>query len=177
MDEVITMQKKLLFLFLPIFFIVRVMAHCPLCTIGAGAAAGAAVWLGVSKIVVALFIGAFAMSMGMWFARWADKKKKIIPFQKTVIVTVVFLTTLLPLMPLFSTIGPLYIPFLGEYGTTYAINYALVSGFFGGLVVFCTPSISRGITKLRKGKIFPFQGTALTLTLLLILGGVIQLLV
>ena len=62
------MNKKFFVLPLLAIFLVRfISAHFPLCTIGAGAAAGAAVWLGVSKVVVALFIGGFAMSMGMWF--------------------------------------------------------------------------------------------------------------
>src|SRR3990167_3357871 len=110
-----------------------VSAHCPLCTIGAGAAAAGAVWLGVSKVVVALFVGAFAMSIGMWFSK--IPKKKYIPFQKTLIISAIFLTTVLPLSPIFKAIGPLYLSFIGEYGTTYAINYSLVSGLFGGLVV------------------------------------------
>ena len=51
-----------------IFLSKSVMAHCPLCVVGAGAAGAAAMWLGVSKVVVALFIGAFAMSIGIWFS-------------------------------------------------------------------------------------------------------------
>mgnify|MGYP006929334256 CR=1 FL=1 len=61
-------------LILSIFSARIVSAHCPLCTIGAGAAAGAAIWLGISKVVVAMFIGAFAMSMGMWFSRIIKKQ-------------------------------------------------------------------------------------------------------
>ncbi len=37
------------------------------------AAAAGAIWLGVSKVVVALFIGGFAMSMGMWFSKIIKK--------------------------------------------------------------------------------------------------------
>jgi len=177
MDEDLKMKKFFILSLISIFLVERVMAHCPLCTIGAGAAAGAAVWLGVSKIVVAMFIGGFAMSMGMWFARWADKKKKIIPFQKTLIIAVVFLTTVWPLMPLFSAIGPLYIPFIGDYGTTFALNYSIGSSLLGGIVVFSAPSFSKKVTKLRGGKMIPFQGIVLTLVLLLVLGGVIQVLV
>ncbi|MCR4284821.1 MAG: hypothetical protein NUV97_02120 [archaeon] len=166
-----------LILVVSIFFLPRILAHCPLCTIGAGAAAGAAIWLGISKVVVALFIGAFAMSMGMWFARWADKKKRIIPFQKTVIILVVFLTTVLPLLPLFNTIGPLYISFIGNYGTTYAVNYAIATSLLGGLVVFVSPTLSKKITKLRKGKTVSFQGVIMTLLLLVIIGTIIQLII
>ena len=168
-------KKFFIFPFLAIFtiFLAKIVsAHCPLCTIGAGAAAGAAVWLGVSKVAAALFIGAFAMSMGMWFSK--IPKKKYIPFQKTIIILAIFLTTVLPLLPIFTAIGPLYLSFIGEYGSTYAINYSLISSFFGGLIVFVSPALSKKISKLRNGKIVSFQGTILTLSLLIIIGIFIQ---
>ena len=78
------MKNKLFSLLFAIPLIIllskNAMAHCPLCTIGAGALGAGAIWLGVSSVVVALFIGAFAMSMGMWFARII--KKQYVPFQK-----------------------------------------------------------------------------------------------
>ncbi|MEX2017193.1 MAG: hypothetical protein WD876_01860 [Candidatus Pacearchaeota archaeon] len=170
------MNKKIFILpALAIFLTRLISAHCPLCTIGAGAAAGAAVWLGVSKVAVALFIGGFAMSMGMWFSR--IPKKQYIKFQKSLIVLAVFLTTVLPLLPIFTAIGPLYISFIGEYGTTFAIDYSLISSLTGGLIVFASPSLSKKISNLRKGKIMPFQGVILTLSLLVITGGLIQLLI
>ncbi len=169
-------NKSFLLIFLSSLFLIflskSVMAHCPLCTIGAGALGAGAVWLGVSKVVVALFIGAFAMSMGMWFARII--KKKYIPFQKTAIIVVIFLATLLPLMPLFKALGPLYLSFIGDYGTTYVFNYSLATGFLGGLIVLLMPSISNFISKKRNNKTFPFQGTLLTIILLIIVGIIIQ---
>lgn len=168
-------KKILISFFVSLFMLERVSAHCPLCTIGAGAAAGAAVWLGVSKVVVAMFIGAFAMSMGMWFSRIV--KKQYVPFQKSLIVILVFLTTVLPLLPIFKAIGPLYLSFIGAYGTTYAFDYSLASSFLGGVIVFISPNLSGQVTKLRKGKMLPFQGTALTLLSLIIVGFVIQFLV
>jgi rhodanese-related sulfurtransferase len=169
----VRLKKFFIIPVLTIFLIRFISAHCPLCTIGAGAAAAGAVWLGVSKVVVALFIGAFAMSMGMWFSK--IPKKRYIPFQKTLIVLVVFLTTVLPLSPIFKAIGPLYLSFIGNYGTTYAINYSLVSSLFGGALVLASPKVSKQVTKLRRGKIIPFQGVMITLLLLVIIGGIIQL--
>lgn len=160
---------------LAILLIDFISAHCPLCTVGAGAAAGAAVWLGVSKVVAALFIGAFAMSMGIWFSK--IPKKEYILFQKIVIVAIIFLSTVLPLLPMFKVIGPLYIYFIGEYGNTYAINYSLASVIFGGLIVISSPTVSKRLTKLRKGRRIPFQGVVITLFLLVVLGGAIQLLI
>jgi hypothetical protein len=171
------MKKLFILPTLLIFLTEFISAHCPLCTIGAGAAAGAAVWLGVSKVVVALFVGAFAMSMGMWFSNLKFFKKKYIPFQKTLIIIATFLATVLPLLPIFSAIGPLYLPFVGAYGATYAINYSLASSLLGGFLVFSSPGISKALTKARKGKMLPFQGILITFLTLIIAGGIIQLLV
>ncbi|OIO81426.1 hypothetical protein AUJ84_01130 [Candidatus Pacearchaeota archaeon CG1_02_32_132] len=167
------MKKKFLF-FLPILILtlsIRVMAHCPLCTIGAGAVAVGAIWLGISKIIVALFIGAFAMSMGMWFSK--IPKKRYIPFQKAIIIIVVFLSTIIPLMPIFSAIGPLYLPFIGSYGTTYAVNYSLASTLLGGLITFTSPGLNKKI-KQKTNKRLPFQGLIVTFTLLLVSALIIQ---
>lgn len=171
-------KKKSLYLVfgtLLIFLIETVSAHCPLCTIGAGAAAGAAVWLGISKVVVGLLIGGFSMSMGLWMSRII--KKQYFKFQKPLIVIGVFLLTFLPLLPIFNAVGPLHFSFIGEYGKTFAVNYSLFSGLFGGFVVFASPKLSRQITKKRNGKIIPFQGVLLTLILLIIAGGLIELIV
>ena len=56
------------------FFSEFVSAHCPLCTAGAAIAAGGAIYLGVSVIVVGLFIGAFAVSTGWWVAKIIKKQ-------------------------------------------------------------------------------------------------------
>src|SRR3989344_6532474 len=98
------MSKKIILFLSSIFTLVltpRVLAHCPLCTIGAGAAAAGAVWLGISKIAVALFIGAFAMSMGMWFSRIIGNKINYLPFQSVLIIVGIFAFTIWPLMPIF----------------------------------------------------------------------------
>ena len=42
--------------FILVIFATEVSAHCPLCTVGAGAAAAGAVWLGVQKAAVSFFI-------------------------------------------------------------------------------------------------------------------------
>lgn len=154
-----------------------VSAHCPLCTISAAAVAGGATWLGVSKIVVGLFIGAFAASMGWWFSGFV--KKKFVPLQKPLIILLIFITTVLPVLPLIGTaVFPLHISVAGDYGSllnrTYVINSFLAGSIAGGLLVSLMPWLSSRITLLRRGKTFPFQGTALTISLLVILGVVIQ---
>ncbi len=171
-------KKILLIVMLPVFLIFLVdivSAHCPLCTIGAGAAAAGAVWLGVSKVVVALFIGAFAMSMGMWFARVIEKRKKFIPFQSPLIIIGVFLLTILPLIPIVKAVGPLDMSFIGNYGTIYVFNYSLGSSLLGGIITFISPKINKKIREKRNGKGIPFQGILLTFLLLAIAALIIQL--
>lgn len=176
-----TLKKISLFAIISVFFISLagiVSAHCPLCTVGAGAAAAGAVWLGVSKVVVALFIGAFAMSMGMWFARILDKKeRKYIPFQYSIILVGVFLLTLLPIIPVVKAVGPLHLSFIGDYGKTYALNYSLVASLLGAAITFVSPPLNKKIKDLRNGKGIPYQGILITFLLLSISGVIIQLIV
>ena len=154
-----------------------VSAHCPLCTISAAAVAGGATWLGVNQIVVGLFMGAFAASMGWWFSGLV--KKRFFPMQKPLIILLIFITTILPVLPLIGTgIFPLHISVAGDYGSllnrTYVINSFLAGSIAGGLLVSLTPWLSSRITLLRNRKTFPFQGTVLTISLLLIFGAIIQ---
>src|SRR3989338_9689146 len=147
-------MKKLISLFFIIPFVLfkYIDAHCPLCTITAGAAAAGGVYLGVSKIVIGLLIGAFAMSIGMWLARIV--KKKYIPFQKTLIILLIFLLTVIPLLPIFSHVGGFNIGLTGDYGSllnrTYVIDHSFLASFLGGAIVFISPSLNRRIKEKTK---------------------------
>jgi len=170
---------KKIFLILAIIALLSVnavFAHCPLCTVGAAVAAGGAAWLGISTIVIGLFIGAFAASMGFWIGRAI--KKKFIPFQTTLLVVFSFATTVWPMLPLLSDARPWYVSIAGEYGSllnrTYVLNFFVIGGLVGAVLVSITPWLSKKITGLRNGKMFPFQGTALTFALLLIIGTILQ---
>jgi len=150
-------------------------AHCPLCTVTAGVAAAGGVYLGVSRIVIGLLIGAFAMSMGMWFAKIV--KKRYIPFQKTLIITIVFLATIIPLLPIFSSVAGFGVNLTGGYGTllnkTYVIDLSLLSSFLGGLIVFISPVLNRKIKEKTTIRI-PFQGIILTFLILIAASLIIQ---
>ena len=152
-------------------------AHCPLCVVGAATVAGGAVWLGVNEMIIGVFIGAFAVSVGWWISRMI--KKKYIPFQKTLIILISFATTIFPILFLFKGFYPLYISIIGEYGSllnrTYLINLFLIGSVVGGLIVSLTPMISKKISSFREGKIIPYQGTALTLTLLIFMSAIIYI--
>ena len=160
--------------FILIIFATEVSAHCPLCTVGAGAAAAGAVWLGVQKAAVAVLIGGFAMSTGMWFSKVV--KKRYIPYQKTLIIVLVFLLTVIPLLPIIGQTQGFYLSLGGDYGSltnrTYVLNLSLITSLLGGAIVFVAPSLSNKITKKRGDKIIPFQGIILTLVLLITAGAI-----
>jgi len=172
-------MKKQFFLF-PILFLFSInfaRAHCPLCTVGAAVAAGGAAYLGVDSIVIGLFIGAFAVSMGWWIGNLI--KKKIIPFQKTGLIVLSFLTTVIPLRPLLSEIGSIPIYWFGSYGSlfnrTYIFDAFLLGSIIGGFIVCTTPWLSKKISENR-GKMIPYQGIILTLSLLVLVGIIMQVL-
>jgi len=154
-----------------------VRAHCPLCTLGAGAMVIGAQYYGVHDAVLGVLIGAFAVATGWWASRWRWLKKERIPYQKWVIVIAAFLLTIIPIKPMFTAIAPLYISLAGGYGTllnrTYIINWYLFGSLIGGVIVAFTPLLSKIITKLRH-KALPFQGILLTLTLVGLAAGIIQ---
>ncbi|MDZ4231287.1 MAG: hypothetical protein U1C52_00640 [Patescibacteria group bacterium] len=163
-------MKKSLFPVIAAFLVLipkTASAHCPLCTVGAGALAVLAASLGVSSVVVGILIGAFALALALWLAPMV--KKQYIPYQKYILIALIFLGTVVPIMPFIKDYGPLYISLGGEYGTpwhnTYTIDLFLFGSALGAILMFVAPALSRGVTKLR-GKQIPYQGIIITLFLL-----------
>lgn len=173
------MRKIFLFFLSLIFSAKEAYAHCPLCTAGAVIAAGGAAYLGVKTIVIGLFIGAFGVSMGSWVSKMI--KKQYVPYQNFIIIIFSFGTTIIPIAPYFEGFYPFYISLIGEYGSllnrTYLINSFITGSLIGGALVLITPLLSGKITKFREGRIVPFQGVAITLIVLLIGGGILQLII
>lgn len=147
-------------------------AHCPLCTVGAGVLAVLAASLGISSVIVGLCIGAFALALGLWISKMVQKQ--YIPFQKHILTLILFLGTVVPILPLVQDYGPLYIPFIGEYGTTYTINLYLLGVIMGACIMYISPLLSKALTNIR-GKQIPFQGVLLTGLLLTVAALIIQL--
>lgn len=148
-------------------------AHCPLCTAGAGALAILAASLGVSSVVVGVLIGAFALALSLWISGMV--KKQYVPYQKHILTAVIFLGTVIPIMPFIEHYAPFYIPFMGEYGTTYTINLYVFGVMIGSLIMFVAPFLSKLVTKFQRKQI-PFQGISITITLLVVVSVIIQLL-
>ncbi|PIQ92190.1 MAG: hypothetical protein COV70_01200 [Parcubacteria group bacterium CG11_big_fil_rev_8_21_14_0_20_39_22] len=147
-------------------------AHCPLCTAGAGALAILAASLGVSSVVVGVLIGAFSLALGLWISEAI--KKQYIPYQKHILTSVIFLGTVIPIMPFIRHYGPLYVPFIGEYGTTYTIDLYMLGVIIGSAIMLFSPFLSKFVTRVRN-KQMPFQGLSITILLLVIVSVIIQL--
>lgn len=176
------MRQKSFFSLLFLFFIMlseKALAHCPLCTIGAAAVAGGAMWLGVSTVVVGIFIGAFAVSTGYWVSRII--KKQYFRFQKSAIIFFSFVSTIIPMMSVIKDQFSVPVWWFGSYGTLfnriYLLNSFFVGSLVGGGIAMLTPWLSVRITAWRKGTMMPFQGVILTLSLLVVVGVIVQLLV
>jgi len=153
-------------------------AHCPLCTVGAGALAVLAASLGVSSVVVGVLIGAFALALSLWLAKLP--KKQYVPHQPLILGLLIFFGTIIPIAPLIVDYGPLYISLMGEYGgwlhRTYTVNLFLAGVPLGAFLVWIAPYISRKVTALRNGITMPYQGISITIALLVVASVVIQLL-
>ena len=159
-----------------LLFPVAALAHCPLCTAGAGLAALGAYWLGVNGLTVGVLLGAFAAALGLWIARLI--KKKFIPQQDNAVGVFSWLTTLIPLRMLLSDYTSIYINWGGSYGSlfnrTYPINLFLIGGVIGGAIIYLAPSLSRAITE-RRGRTVPYQGMIVTFAVLILISLITQL--
>ncbi len=169
-------MKKTLLVVIGLAFSPQVAsAHCPLCTAGAGALAILAASLGVSSIIVGILIGAFSLALGLWLSNMV--KKQYLPYQKLLLTAVIFLGTVIPIMPLVQAYGPLYLSLGGEYGTlwhnTYTVNLYLFGVVMGAIIMLIAPLLSRFLTRVR-GRQFPYQGLVITFSLLIIVSLIVQ---
>ncbi|MBI2484996.1 hypothetical protein HYW18_02520 [Candidatus Uhrbacteria bacterium] len=155
------------------------LAHCPLCTAGAGLAALLAIKLGVSAMSVGVFIGAFAAAIGLWTHRLL--KKSYIPAQAAILAILSFLFTILPLRIILAQYRSIYLSLSGPYGSwlnrTYLIDIFVAGSIIGAVLLIAAPSISRWVSRKRGGKLWPFQGISITAFLLVSAAIIIELLV
>ena len=153
------------------------LAHCPLCTAGAGLVFLGAYWIGVNGLTIGVLMGALALAFGLWMATLL--KKKFVPQQDNIIGIFSWATTLIPLQEVFSDYTSIYIDWGGDYGTlfnrTYPLNLYLVGGIVGGLILYMAPWLSRSVSQWR-GKTIPFQGMIITFVLLILTSLVTQFL-
>lgn len=151
----------------PVLFTMPVRSHCPLCSAGAGGAAGVASALGIGLEIVGVFLGAFGVATGLWMSQYVDKE--YVPYQRQFLTLVIYLSFVLPVMPIMNEYSSIYISMAGEYGSalnrTYLVDHFLVGAFLGGVVVASTPHLSRIVSELR-GRTIPFQGLTMTFVLL-----------
>lgn len=167
-----------LFLGLIGFFLVALprvaQAHCPLCTVGAGAAAALAVWLGVKIMVMGVFMGAFALAMGLWIARLIKYR---FPYKGLLLGFASFLLTIFPLQPLFQDYTSLYITWGGEYGSifnrTYVIDRFVIGAVIGAAILVAVPFLSKWIVR-KRGKFIPYQGIILVFAFLFLVALILQ---
>lgn len=172
------MNKKYILFFAAVGAFVPTVAkaHCPLCTAGAGVLAIAAASFGVSTMAIGVFIGAFAVALGLWMARLV--KKQYVKYQRHIIMVVTFLATILPMMPLITEYMSFNVYWFGAYGNpfnrTYVVHAFLVGSGIGAILMLLGPYVSAGVKRIRNGKLFPYQGIIITLTLLTVTSLLIQ---
>ncbi|MBI4439706.1 hypothetical protein HY638_01930 [Candidatus Woesearchaeota archaeon] len=143
-------------------------AHCPLCTAAVGAAAVSANYYGLDISIIGIFVGAFAISTGLWVARML--KKEYIKYQTQIIVLLSFLLTVIPLLSINKE--SIYIPLLlaGEAGSVlnkvYFVNKLFVGSLFGAILSFGALWIHFKLKEVKGRVLFPFQGIVITLAML-----------
>lgn len=167
MKRFLSLSSAILFLsLLP----TKVLAHCPLCVGGAGAAAALASFLGVKYGAIGIFMGGFAVALSLLIANRLPKKFK---YQNVIVAWLIYLTTLIPLYPfLKGDITAWAASIAGDYGSllnrTYLLDLFIVGSIIGSLIVLYSMKLSSYITQRRDGKMIRFQGLIITFALLIV---------
>jgi|SRR3989344_6404832 len=166
-------MKKILAFLPSLFFLNEANAHCPLCTGAVVAGAVGAKYLGLDIAIFGIFVGAFAISLGLWIS---NKLKSYFKFQSLLIIILSFLLTVLPVLPFVKDTTYLSLFLFGEPGgllnKVYFVNKLFLGSIIGSMITIFAYYLHNFI-KLKHGKVlFPYQGVVLTI-LFLILSGII----
>ena len=154
-------------------FVQIAFAHCPLCTVGAAAAAIGASWLGLSSFSIGIFMGAFALAMGLWIGKLLKRKFKLPAYIIWIFAIFSFVTTVVPLQPIMFDNSSIYVSIFGDYGSwlnsTYYVDKFVIGSIIGAVILVFSPYISRVLSKTRNNKTFPYQGMIITFGLLFVI--------
>ena len=157
------------------FFSKTALAHCPLCTGAIAVAAVTAKYYGVDTSIIGLFVGAFGVSTGLWVGRWLAKKGwQKVRWELWWVALAAYLTTVVPLLWLGG--DQLYISLLlwGEPGAllnnVYSFDAMVFGSVIGGLLTTVGLGVHTGVKRKLGRVLFPYQGIAFTLILLLLAG-------
>lgn len=135
------------------------LAHCPLCTVGAGAGLALSRWLGIDDSISGIWIAALLGATSLWFAN--SLKKKYLPYQNYFIYWFVLLTT----------IGSFYaFKLVDEHaGLIVGVPKAIFGIASGGLVFYLVDLLNIYIRKYKGKVLFPYQGIVFSLGAMLLL--------
>lgn len=156
---------------------VKVYAHCPLCTGGAGAAAAAAAYFGVKYGAIGVFLGGFTTALALWLAH--KPKKHYIKKQPLLLFWAIYLSTIIPFYHMFKgDYVSRYISLGGDFGSltnrTYLLDLFVVGAVIGSIIVYLAPRLSAWISSRRGGRHVRYQGLIINFALLIIGGILLQ---
>lgn len=137
-------------------------AMCPLCVAGAAAGLAIARYYGVDDAIVGLWLGALAVSTGLWLAKVVGSRtKRKIPLQSAMVFSAVVIATVVP----FYFAG-FFRGMPGMSDELFGINKVLFGVIVGSVATYAGGPLSQKIKKLRKGEFIPYQTILVTLGLL-----------
>lgn len=167
-------MKKLIFAGILLAFIAipLVSAHCPLCTIAAGAGVGIARAYGLSDSIVGLFLGAFAASSALWMNKML-KKKVNLPYQELLFMIASFLLIAIPLYLSGIIINSEIVKSNSDY-SMFGLGFFGIDKLMGGIIIgtlaiWLVFRFSDYIKKKNGKVLWPYQGLSLMILVLLIL--------
>ena len=171
------MKKLLIFIFSMItaLFLALpfVSAHCPLCTAAVGTGVAVTRFYGVDDSIVGLWIGAFVISIALWFDKELKKRNKKIKFQGPILAILSFVLTVVPfyiggLITSFSMVRsmPEHHSMLGL--GVLGIDKLLIGIIVGSVLSYLWMNFGSKIRNKKRKLYVPFQTIILTVVTLIV---------
>lgn len=139
------------------------LAHCPLCTAGAGAGLAISRFIGIDDSITGVWLAAFLGATSFWSASYI--KKKYVPFQDTIIYIAIFGITIWS----FSAFN-----LVDEHA---GLIMGVPKLYFGmttaGILFYLVDVVNRLIKKVKGGVLFPYQPIVFSLSSMVLLSAAI----
>ena len=144
---------------LPFLFVNSALAHCPLCTAGAGAGLALSRWLGIDDSITGIWMAAFLGASSLWASN--SVKRKFVPKQETVIYFLVFITTIWSFYA-FNLVNE-------HAGLIMGIPKLIFGMLTGGVIFYLIDVLNHTIRHKKEKVLFPYQPIAFSLGAMLFL--------
>lgn len=153
---------------LPMLFVQKVYAFCPVCTIAIGAGVGFSRYFNIDDTIPGVWIGGLSLSMAYWVISFIEKKrKKLRQRYRKVPMWIKLLTILLTYVLVFVSLY--FMGMIGDNAKLFGVDKVLLGIIVGSVFLYFGGRVNLAIKRRNHNRgVFPFQKVVVPIAFLLL---------